>query len=89
MVVPMLYVLSIGPATWLTIHEHLSSDAYDVVYYPLLFVAEVIAGPDRCRNSELIIFALPYNSQGARIRTCPSIPSAPRFSSACARCLWQ
>ena len=37
---PVLYVLSIGPAVWLAIHDYLSFDAFDFIYSPVHFLAE-------------------------------------------------
>jgi len=33
--IPLLYVLSIGPAAWLSSREYLSQEATETFYYPL------------------------------------------------------
>jgi hypothetical protein len=39
---PILYVLSLGPAVWLMEHNYLDRDLARHIYYPLIFVAESI-----------------------------------------------
>lgn len=38
--VPILYVLSVGPASWLIEHQYLSRDQAVIFYYPVIYVVE-------------------------------------------------
>lgn len=35
---PLLYVLSFGPAAWLVVNDYLSQEAFGMVYFLLIFV---------------------------------------------------
>jgi hypothetical protein len=37
---PVVYLLSIGPAVWLIQHEYLARETARAIYYPLVFAAE-------------------------------------------------
>ena len=39
---PILYVLSLGPAVWLMEHNYLDRETARHIYYPLIFAAESI-----------------------------------------------
>jgi hypothetical protein len=40
LLVPLLYVLSIGPAAWLSSRGYLSDGATETIYYPVILASE-------------------------------------------------
>ncbi len=41
LLIPVLYILSSGPALWVTVNAPLPAALWDVVYYPLTFCRDL------------------------------------------------